>query len=86
MLDPVSANAFWPEPGELTLPIGGGGHVGEARKQRRHSASNRLLYNAAVKAQRGSDLGDHVRGQELHHNRDEICGHGDLSILILVVR
>ena len=72
--------------GELARAIRGGSHVGEARKQRRDSASDRLLRDAAIKAQRRSDLCDHVGGQELHHNRDETCGHGDLSILILVVR
>jgi hypothetical protein len=39
------------------------------------------LGDAAVEAEGGSDLGDHIGSEELHRNRDEIGGHGVFSIL-----
>ena len=69
--------------GELASPIGGRGYTSQTRKDCWDGASNRFLRDAAIEAQSGSDLCDHVGGQKLHHNRDEIGGHGVLSILVV---
>ena len=61
---------------ELARAVGSRGHVAQHGEERGYGAANRLLGEAAVKAEGGSDFGDRIRREELHCNRDKIGGHG----------
>jgi hypothetical protein len=56
--------------GELARAARAGGDAGHACKDCRYRTSDHFLRDVAVKTQSRRDLRDHVRGQELHDDRD----------------